>query len=127
LVSIIIILVCILHTPRCMKTKPRNPNNTTDSHLVLSNGHSWFEFDIGTLIFPDFSCMFGMRLLSSWFLNCFHAVLPLYVVTPNKGLQAESRLNLNTSNTDEVPIWLLEHRRKRRESDRKRRANVNRV
>ena len=84
LVSIIISLVCILHTTRCTKTKRRNPNNTTDSHLVLSNGHSWFEFDIGTLIFQDFSCIFGMRLLSSWFLNCFHVVLPLYIDSNSK-------------------------------------------
>jgi hypothetical protein len=128
LVSIIILLVCLLHIPRCMHTKPRNLKNTTDSHLVLSNGLSCFEFDIGTVIFPDFSCMFGMRLLSSWFLNCFHAVLPLYVlITPNKGLQAESSLNLNTSKTDEVPIWLLEERRKARESKQRQKANINRV
>ena len=55
---------------------------------------------IRTLIFQDFSCIFEMRLLSSWFLNCFHAVLPLYVVITNKGLQAELSPNLNTSETD---------------------------
>jgi hypothetical protein len=51
----------------------------------------------------------------------------LYVVIPNKGLQAELSPNLNTSETDKVPVWLFEHRRKARESQQKRRAKINRV
>jgi hypothetical protein len=54
-------------------------------------------------------------------------MLPLYVVTPNKGLQEESSLNLNTLKTDEVPIWLLEQRRKARESKQRQKVNINRV
>jgi hypothetical protein len=74
----------------------------------------WFD----SYILPDFNRTFGVKLLSSWFSKCYKGVSPLYALSPDEDQQS----NKKASSLDEVPMWLLEFRRKKKMTSQKVRA-----
>jgi uncharacterized short protein YbdD (DUF466 family) len=115
---LITFVICLCHIPRCTRTSfYRGEDTTFDSKLFESSIRSWFD----SYILPDFNRTFGVKLLSSWFSKCYKGVSPLYALSPDEDQQS----TMKASSPDEIPMWLLEFQRKKKETQQKVRAKNN--